>query len=635
VPEYTVYKVVPNKAVSSRWLWLAVWSAVIVVVFLVAVVAFDRSPWWALVAVPVLMAGMAIIAFGAVAARWTAVVAVVGVAAVVGASVGWAQKTMNQVYNNDPVMVNKVKPQLAPPLPGEPMNILVLGSDRRFQYGSSDGGRSDTLMLLRLDPKTKSISMLSVPRDLRVSIPGHGMDRINTAYSYGGADLSVKTFKEVTGLPINHFMDVNFVGFVTIVDALGGVYLDVDRRYYGDTDVTGHMSIDLKAGYQKLNGHDALTFVRFRSDATGDFRRMVRQQVFIRELKLQSLRWGNWKRIPKIVTIVAKNTLSDLSSMKQLLPFARLLLEVDTSRIYQTHIVASGIMVGGASELEASPEQIQTAVEQFTHPDKAAIKPPEGEKQNKKSFVVYVSNGGAAAGTAGKVVDQLKDEGYTAVVAGDVAPGTYTGTRIYATRSFTGNAQGIAKLMSPAKVVPVARGRGVVRGVSIVVGPDFSGQLTVKPATSSGGYSQQVQTGQRVDVTQWKQIAARTSIPVEMPTNWASGIAYDWEDSRTYTIPTGKGDARALCVVGSYGDPSMGDYWHIQEMRWTDPPVISAPSEITTIGGTEYKLFNAGAKLHMVAWERNNTLYWLSNTLEDTLSREVMLSLATSFKPVK
>ena len=126
-------------------------------------------------------------------------------------------------------------------------------------------------MLLRINPATKSISMLSIPRDLRVEIPGWGTDRINAAYSDGGAALSVKTFETLTGLPVNHFIDVDFVGFIDIVDYLGGVYLDVDRQYYNNTAVTGYSSIDIQAGYQRLNGHDALSFVRFRHDqlATG------------------------------------------------------------------------------------------------------------------------------------------------------------------------------------------------------------------------------------------------------------------------------------------------------------------------------------------------------------------------------
>jgi len=563
--------------------------------------------------------------------RWTALVVIVCIAAVAGSWFGWLQNTVAQLAEKNPVTVEQTRKELVPDLPGEAMNILVLGSDHRYQYGSGDVGRSDTLMLLRLDPKTKSVSILSVPRDLRVQIPGHGADRINTAYAVGGPALSVKTFKSVTGLPVHHFMEVDFVGFSNIVDALGGVYLDVDRRYYNPKD-TGWAAIDIKPGYQNLNGHDALQFARFRHDATGDFGRMVRQQTFIRELKRQSFRWDNWRRIPRVVKMVTKNTTSDLSSLRQWLSLARLVLEVDTSRVYSTHLVARGIMVNGASELEASPAEIAAVVEQFTHPDKAAVKPPEGKKMPKDSFVVYVSNGGAGAGTASRVAAQLNDEGYKAVVAGDLTPARGGATTIYASRSYSGNAKGIAALMKPAKVVRLDRQDGTVAGVSVVVGSSFGGKLTMQPKHSVTAYGQQIQYGANHDAAAWRQFTRGTPIKVRMPTAWVSGCTYDWADSRKYRIPTGDGDAAALCVVG---ETALGEYWHIQQMRWTDPPAVAAPDETRTIGGTDYMLFYNGAKRHMIAWQVDNTLYWVSNTLGNDLSNDAMLALATSFKPVK
>ena len=204
-----------------------------------------------------------------------------------------------------------------------PVNILVLGSDRR-KHLVGDTGRSDTIMLLRIDPQTKSISMLSIPRDLRVQIPGFGTDRINAAYSYGGPALSVATFKALTGLPVNHFIDVNFTGFTDMVNYLGGVYIDVDRQYYNNTAVTGYSSISIDAGYQRLNGADALSFVRYRHDQLGDWGRMQRQQLFLRELKRQALRWQNVLKLPQLISTMARNTISDISSIKKLLGLAEL-----------------------------------------------------------------------------------------------------------------------------------------------------------------------------------------------------------------------------------------------------------------------------------------------------------------------
>ena len=219
--------------------------------------------------------------------KWTVLVIVVATAASVGIAFGYLQNTLAQAGGGTKAAkatVKAVKKQLTVTHTShEPVNILVLGSDRR-EHMAGDKGRSDSIMLLRIDPSNKSISMLSIPRDLRVEIPGWGSDRINAAYSDGGPALSVATFKALTGLPVNHFLDVNFVGFADMVDYLGGVYIDVDRQYYNNTAVTGYSSIDIPAGYQRLNGANALGFVRYRHDQLGDWGRMQRQQLFMREL---------------------------------------------------------------------------------------------------------------------------------------------------------------------------------------------------------------------------------------------------------------------------------------------------------------------------------------------------------------
>jgi LCP family protein required for cell wall assembly len=563
--------------------------------------------------------------------RWTVIVVIAAVAFVVGGWVGWFNAQAQQLEGNNPEVVQEVRKELVPQLPGEAMNILVMGSDHRYGSGG-DSGRSDTLMLLRLDPKTKSVSILSVPRDLNVAIPGHGSDRINAAYSLGGPRLSVETFKALTGLPVNDYMEVDFVGFSNIVDALGGVYLDVDRRYYNPPD-QGWAAIDIKAGYQKLDGHDALQYARFRH-TDSDFTRMVRQQTIVRELQRQSFRWGNWKRIPDLVKIITRNTTSNLSSLREWASLARLVLEIDTSKVYSTHLIADPYTVGEASELKASPDQISAVVEQFTHPDKPPIQPAPGKTMPRKSFTVSVSNGGAAAGTAGTVAAGLKGEGYRTVVAGDLLPsGDSPETVIYATRSYFNNARAIAALMKPSKVVELQRARGGVEGVSVVLGPAYAGLATSgnnKPHNEE--YGQQVTAGVNHDAAVWKQFSTGTPVKAQMPSAWVSGCSYVWEDSRKYRIPTGDGDAAALCVVGQ---TASGKSWHIQEMRWTDPPAVASPNETVTIQGRDYQLFYSGSQLHRVAWQDGGTLYWLSNTLEDDLSKETMLALAASFKPVK
>src|SRR6476620_2649062 len=129
-------------------------------------------------------------------------------------------------HNN--VYKDKLDNQLAKVNGGGPETILILGSDKRANL-QEDPGRSDTTMLLRLDPEQDAIAVLSIPRDLKVEIPGYGTQKFNAAYTYGGAKLTLRVVKELTGLAINHVVNVDFLGFVRAVDALECVYVDVDR----------------------------------------------------------------------------------------------------------------------------------------------------------------------------------------------------------------------------------------------------------------------------------------------------------------------------------------------------------------------------------------------------------------------
>jgi polyisoprenyl-teichoic acid--peptidoglycan teichoic acid transferase len=176
--------------------------------------------------------------------------------------------------------------------PGGPRTLLVLGSDRRSKR-SADAKigfvpRSDTILLVRLDPKRKRVAVLSIPRDLAVTIPGHGDQmKINQAYDFGGAKLATETVKQLfetaTGknFPINGVIDVNFNGFQRAVNYVHGVYVDVDRRYYIPPN-TGTSEIDLEPGYQRLVGSAALAYVRYRH-TDSDIFRAARQQDFLRQ----------------------------------------------------------------------------------------------------------------------------------------------------------------------------------------------------------------------------------------------------------------------------------------------------------------------------------------------------------------
>ena len=323
-----------------------------------------KVPGWLMVAAPIVAA--AIVAFAAVYLAFGRLLALklVGVAVVVvtlaapGLALGWANGTVSTVSHRTAEVqkvVAETTKELRPALPGKPMNILLIGSDKSQIPG--DPGRSDTQILVRLDPQTKSISMLSLPRDLRVNIPDHGYDKMNAAYSYGGPPLVVKTFKEITGLPVNHFVEIDFAGFWHVVNILGGVYIPIDHRYFVPASAD-YKSIDLEPGYQLVRGKQALNFVRFRHDQAGDFTRMQRQQLFLKEMQRQSGRWSqDWDKVLKLIKAVTGETTSDIDSLKRLQPLVELIFQVDTSKINTVHLegehtddrrgVLCGVLPGG------------------------------------------------------------------------------------------------------------------------------------------------------------------------------------------------------------------------------------------------------------------------------------------------
>ena len=181
--------------------------------------------------------------------------------------------------------------------PGKPQTIMLIGSDRR--WGDTKAGikpRSDTIILVRLDPSQDATAMLSIPRDLKVSYQGPNgryNDKINAAYSIGGPKATISKVKQLMGgnFPIHHVINVNFGAFTRAVNKLGCFYIDIDRRYFNDNrppvqSASNYATIDLKPGYQKVCGQDALDFARFRHLDT-DIVRGARQQHFLSEAKDQ------------------------------------------------------------------------------------------------------------------------------------------------------------------------------------------------------------------------------------------------------------------------------------------------------------------------------------------------------------
>lgn len=189
------------------------------------------------------------------------------------------------------------------------INIMIMGVDRR----ADDVGRSDTLMVLTYNPADKKASLLSLPRDTRVHIEKNDYDKINHAYAYGGHELTKKTVEAFLNVPVDYYVMIDVHAFEKIIDAVGGVDIDVEKRmYYEDPwDDDGGLVIDLYPGKQHMDGKTAIQYVRYR-DGEGDIGRITRQQKFIKAFMSQIISPSILPKLPEIIQNISSTIQTDM-----------------------------------------------------------------------------------------------------------------------------------------------------------------------------------------------------------------------------------------------------------------------------------------------------------------------------------
>ncbi len=207
-----------------------------------------------------------------------------------------------------------------------PTTILLLGADEGKTRGK-ERGRSDAMMLIRTDPDEHRIAYLSIPRDLRVDIPGHGVDKLNAAYAYGGPALAIETVEQVTGLPVNHVAVVDFDRFRDVVDALGGVTVDVPKPivsnrfecpYATPAECDRWAGWRFERGEQHMDGRRALVYSRIRENTLDptetDLTRGGRQQQVIQAVADEVVSPLGFARMPFVGDDLVKPLATDLSA---------------------------------------------------------------------------------------------------------------------------------------------------------------------------------------------------------------------------------------------------------------------------------------------------------------------------------
>ena len=265
-----------------------------------------------------------------------------------------------------------VAPTLMPSL-DRPMTLLVMGTDAVGSDGrASLDGNTDTMLLFRLDPRENRIRVVSIPRDTRVPIPGHGAFKINAANSWGGPELAAQTVSELLGVKVDRFFLMSLQGLIAAVDAIGGVEADVPKRlrYH---DRAGGLSINLEPGRQHLDGKDVEALLRFRHDDLGDLGRVQRQQSFILELAPQLLQPSHLLKLPILLGILRNNAESNLSPY-EMLQIAGWLKTLDPHADLQLTVLPgkAGTVAGGWYWL-AEPREIDSFLVAYYDKEPASV----------------------------------------------------------------------------------------------------------------------------------------------------------------------------------------------------------------------------------------------------------------------
>jgi LCP family protein required for cell wall assembly len=566
------------------------------------------------------------------------------------------------------IPVKVAEKQLHVTLPGHAAIALVLGYDQRAGAEFSSQSRSDTVMLIRADPGTKTISMLSIPRDLGVPIycPGSSTplrtDKINSAYATCGPKGTVDTVEHMTHLPVNFLVTVNFRGFQQLVDKIGGIWLDIDRRYYHVNDGSAaedYSNINIQPGYQLLSGANALAFVRYRH-TDDDYHRIARQQEFVRAFKEQMTKNLGPSQILDFVKILKQNVeigappgaLSDSS----VLGWGLFLLSLPGGHFFQDKIAG----VTGDSETSTAPANIAAAVQEFTHPNvsvsKAANAAAVGKKLKVKNAApapsktsVLVLNGNGVGGSAANASYLLRRKGYVTVLPpGNTSPNAptenYFHSAIFYDRHQKGAldaARALAKLFVPANVGPLpknAKLRALDPGAMVVavVGSTFHNQLVTQappppqPQHVPPNVRHDGTTGLGLISRYKKKVPFTLEVPTVLESSSYPDDQYGDKAARLYWIDK-RHHEKAVRLVFKTG---AGEYWGIEETNMPNPPVLADKSFEHNIKGREFSLYYSGSNLHMIVLRVHDKSYWVVNTLLDSLSNETMIAIAAGLKPL-
>lgn len=358
-----------------------------------------------------------------------------------------------------------------------PINILVMGIDRvpGAAAGSDDvfSGRTDTLLLLRVDPETQTVNILSIPRDTRIRIPGHGVNKINQANVEGGPELVAQTISANFGsIPVDRYVRVSTGAFKEIVDLVGGVEVLVPKRMVYEDHSQG-LYIDLHPGLQTLNGDQAEQFARFRKDASGDIGRVQRQQILLKAFRERLQDPTVIPKLPQGIRLLQRYIDTNLS-LEELLALANFGLNLEGDNLQM-------VMLPG--RFSSSREYIASywipdrgasmqIMEDFFQVNSLATLADNRDQESLWGQRIAVQNAASAPHVAADAARYLRQEGFRNVYVIQDWPAVQAQTQIIAQRGNVASAQRLGSLLATGRVVSESTG-DLQSDITLRIGNDW------------------------------------------------------------------------------------------------------------------------------------------------------------------
>jgi LCP family protein required for cell wall assembly len=447
---------------------------------------------------------------------------------------------------------------------GGPRTFMVLGSDKREGVDADSPPRSDTILLARADPDKDAIAVMSIPRDLKVDIPGHGENKINAAFELGGRKggprLVVRTvkklFEDATGenFPITNVMIVDYGAFRRAVNYIKGVYVDVDRDYFNDNSSgENYATIDIDPGYQKLWGRDALDYVRYRH-TDNDLVRAARQHDFLRQAK-------NAAGVRRLLAV---------SESRHLIRVFSRYFRVDRSLQSNKQIFSMLKLVLYLSAKNPKINEVRFRVREAPNPqvDSNLYYRKDDLRHSYREF--------------------MKAEGSAKPRESSAEP--------------TAKDREFERVRKKRKRRPVE-----VPGLE---------------DTRREGEDQAVLADPKLD------------FPFYFPTVRVRGSSYSGTEPRIYKIFDERGkkhDAYRLVLRA----PGIGEFYGVQGMTWKAPPILDDADRTIERRGKKLRLYYDGRRVRLVAWKTRRGVYWVSNTLTQSIGENQMIEIAASLRRLK